>query len=184
QAAAAQAELGRRLKEGNAVAIPEAQYLEWYAQLPTALREQTEARWGPPPGRLMVRVDEAGARSIVIPLLRFGKVALAPHPVWGYLQDADALSSTGALPPHHQYIAFYLWMARGWHADAYVPFFTQLSLMPGKQQGPARDDWIGTLIGGLPHVQPTPLQANGGIGNKRRAHAVTLGFMPPLMQGG
>lgn len=184
QAANAQAELDRRLKEGNAVAIPEAQYLEWYAQLPTALREQTEARWGPPPGRLMVRVDEAGARSIVIPLLRFGKVALAPHPVWGYLQDADALSSTGALPPHHQYIAFYLWMARGWHADAYVPFFTQLSLMPGKQQGPARDDWIGTLIGGLPHVQPTPLQANGGIGNKRRAHAVTLGFMPPLMQGG
>lgn len=184
QAANAQAELHRRLKEGSAVAISEAQYLEWYGQLPQSLRDQTEVRWGPPPGSLMVHVDETGARSIVIPLLRFGKVALAPHPVWGYLQDAGALSSTGALPPHHQYIAFYLWMARGWQADAYVPFFTQISLMPGKQQGPARNDWIGTLIGGLPHIQPTPLQANGGIGNKRRAQAVTLGFMPPLMQGG
>lgn len=184
QAAQAQAELGRRLKEGSAMAIPEAQYLEWYRQLPAALREQTEARWGPPPGRLMVYADATGARAIVIPLLRFGKVALAPHPVWGYLQDAGALSSTGALPPHHQYIAFYLWMARGWQADAYVPIFTQLSLMPGKQQGPAHDDWIGTLIGHLPHIQPTPLQANGGIGNKRRANAVTLGFMPPLAQGG
>ncbi|MGE4452242.1 cobaltochelatase subunit CobN [Castellaniella sp.] len=184
QARDAQAELDRRLKEGSAVAIPEARYLAWYAQLPRALREQTEARWGPPPGRLMVHVDDTGARSIVIPLLRFGKVALAPHPVWGYLQDAGALSSTDALPPHHQYIAFYLWMARGWHADAYVPIFTQLSLMPGKRQGPAHDDWIGTLIGSLPHIQPTPLQANGGIGNKRRANAVTLGFMPPLARSG
>lgn len=182
QAAQARAELGRRLKEGSAVAVPESQYLRWYAQLPQPLREQTEARWGPPPGKLMVHVDEAGERSIVIPLLRFGKVVLAPHPVWGYLQDAGALSSTGALPPHHQYIAFYLWMARGWQADAYLPIFTQLSLMPGKQQGPARDDWIGTLIGNLPHIQPTPLQANGGIGNKRRAHAVTLGFMPPMVK--
>lgn len=184
QAVQAQAELDRRLKEGGAVAIPEEQYLAWYEQLPSALREQTEARWGPPPGVLMVHADEDGSRSIVIPLLRFGKVALAPHPVWGYLQDAGALASTGALPPHHQYIAFYLWMARGWQADAYVPIFTQLSLMPGKQQGPARDDWIGALIGGLPHIQPTALQANGGIGNKRRANAVTLGFMPALARGG
>ncbi|NYT80278.1 cobaltochelatase subunit CobN [Alcaligenaceae bacterium] len=184
QALKAQAELDRRLKDGTAVAIPEAQYLEWYAQLPLALREQSEAYWGPPPGRLMVHTDETGARAIVIPLLRFGKVALAPHPVWGYLQDAGALSSTGALPPHHQYIAFYRWMAEGWQADAYLPIFTQISLMPGKQQGPAHDDWIGRLIGNLPHIQPTPLQANGGIGNKRRANAVTLGFMPPLMRGG
>ncbi|MFT3804453.1 MAG: cobaltochelatase subunit CobN [Burkholderiaceae bacterium] len=180
----ARAELARRLAEGSAVAIPEADYLAWYRELPQALRTATEARWGPPPGRLMVHTDDDGGRSIVIPLLRFGKVALAPHPVWGYLQDAGALVSTDALPPHHQYIAFYLWMTRVYRADAYVPIFTQLSLMPGKQQGPARDDWVGALIGDLPHIQPTPLQANGGIGNKRRASAVTIGFMPPLAQAG
>lgn len=184
QAKAEQAELNRRLQAGSAIAIPEAQYLDWYARLPAPLREQTEARWGPPPGRLMVQVDAVGKRVIVIPVLRFGKVVLAPHPVWGYLQDAGALASTGELPPHHQYIAFYLWMAQGEQADAYVPFFTQLSLMPGKQQGPSHDDWIGRLIADLPHIQPTPLQANGGIGNKRRAQAVTLGFMPPLAQAG
>ncbi|WP_088148532.1 cobaltochelatase subunit CobN [Achromobacter denitrificans] len=176
----AQAELARRLAAGDAVAIPEAQYLAWYRELPQALREAVEARWGPPPGRIMVHAGQDGQRSIVIPALRFGKVVVAPHPVWGYLQDAGALASTDALPPHHQYVAFYLWMTRGHHADAYVPLFTQLSLMPGKQQGPARDDWVGRLIGDLPHIQPTPLQANGGIGNKRRANALTLGFMPPL----
>ena len=176
----AQAELARRLASGDAVAIPEAQYLAWYRQLPQALREATEARWGPPPGRIMVHAGQDGRRSVVIPVLRFGKVVLAPHPVWGYLQDAGALASTDALPPHHQYIAFYLWMTHGYHADAYVPLFTQLSLMPGKQQGPARDDWVGRLIGDLPHIQPTPLQANGGIGNKRRTNALTIGFMPSL----
>jgi len=184
QAARAQSELARRLAEGSAVAIPESEYLAWYRELPQALRAAAEARWGPPPGRIMVHTGADGRRSIVIPLLRFGKVALAPHPVWGYLQDAGALASTDALPPHHQYIAFYLWMARAYHADAYLPLFTQLSLMPGKQQGPARDDWVGTLIGSLPHIQPTPLQANGGIGNKRRANAATIGFMPPLAQAG
>lgn len=180
----AAAELARRARQGGLVLIPESRYLAWYRTLPADLRAQTEARWGPPPGRIMVHTDAQGRRQLAIPVLRFGKVVLAPHPVWGYLQDDGALASKEALPPHHQYIAFYLWMARDLHADAYLPFFTQLSLMPGKQQGPARDDWVGTLIGDLPHIQPTPLQANGGVGNKRRAMAVTTGFMPPLVQGG
>lgn len=177
---AAQDEMARRVSDGNAVLLPEADYLRAYARLPQALRAQTEAQWGPPPGRLMVHTASDGKRAIVLPILRFGKVALMPHPVWGYLQDAGALRSTGALAPHHQYIAFYLWMQQSWQADAYLPIFTQLSLMPGKLQGPGRDDWVGALIGNVPHIQPTPLQANGGVGNKRRTQAVTIGFMPPI----
>ncbi|AVJ28177.1 cobaltochelatase subunit CobN [Achromobacter spanius] len=180
QTQAAQTEMARRVRDGNAVLLPEADYLRAYARLPQALHTQTEAQWGPPPGRLMVHTDAFGTRAIVLPILRFGKVALMPHPVWGYQQDARALRSTGALAPHHQYIAFYLWMQQAWHADAYLPIFTQLSLMPGKQQGPSRDDWVGALIGNVPHIQPTPLQANGGVGNKRRTQAVTIGFMPPI----
>lgn len=183
QSPRAQAELERRIAAGSAVTVPLPQYLAWYHDLPETLRRATEARWGPPPGRLMVHQNPAGEPEIVIPVLRFGKVVLAPHPVWGYLQDAGALASTGALPPHHQYIAFYLWMAHGEHADAYVPLFTQLSLMPGKQQGPWRDDAVGRLMGTLPHIQPTPLQSNGGVGNKRRASATTTGFMPAMAQG-
>ncbi|MFJ1299093.1 cobaltochelatase subunit CobN [Pseudomonadota bacterium AL_CKDN230030165-1A_HGKHYDSX7] len=183
QARRARDELSRRIAAGGAVTIPRSRYLGWYHALPEALRRATETRWGPPPGRLMVHETAAGEPEIVIPVLRFGKVVLAPHPVWGYLQDTGALASTGALPPHHQYIAFYLWMAHGEQADAYVPLFTQLSLMPGKQQGPWRDDWIGRLMGTLPHIQPTPLQSNGGVGNKRRANAVTTGFMPAMAQG-
>lgn len=40
------------------------------------------------------------------------------------------------------------------------------------------------LIGALPHIQPSPLQANGGVGNKRRTHAITIGFMPEFVRAG
>lgn len=56
--------------------------------------------------------------------------------------------------------------------------------MPGKQAGPAADDAVAWLIGHLPHIQPLPLQANGGVGNKRRTHATTIGFMPEIVRAG
>ena len=172
------AALRRRIAQG-AVTIPLATYLDWYRTLPERVRRETEARWGPPPGRIMT-VDG----QIVVPALRFGKVVLAAHPIWGLQADAGALAAKGALLPHHQYLAFYLWMQHTEHADAYLPMFTQLSLMPGKQEGPAADDAVGVLIGALPHVQPLPLQANGGVGNKRRTQAITVGFMPEFVRAG
>jgi len=172
------AALRARIAQG-AITVPLATYLDWYAMLPTDVRQATEARWGPPPGRIMT-VDG----QIVIPALRFGKVTLVAHPIWGVQADAGALAAKGALPPHHQYLAFYLWMQKGEHADAYLPMFTQLSLMPGKQEGPAAGDAVGVLIGALPHIQPLPLQANGGVGNKRRTQAVTIGFMPEIVRAG
>jgi cobaltochelatase CobN len=139
----------------------------------------TEARWGPPPGRIMT-IDG----QIVVPALRFGKIVLVAHPIWGLQADAGALAGKGALPPHHQYLAFHLWMQHREQVHAYLPMFTQLSLMPGKQEGPAADDAVGVLIGALPHIQPLPLQANGGVGNKRRTQAVTIGFMPAFVRAG
>ncbi|BBE34771.1 cobaltochelatase subunit CobN [Sphingosinicella microcystinivorans] len=170
--------LRRRIAQG-AITIPQATYLGWYATLPEPLRREIERVWGPPPGRLMT-VDG----QIVIPALRFGKILLAAHPLWGPQTGGKALEETGALPPHHQYLAFYLWMQKAGRTDAYLPLFTQLSLMPGKQEGPAADDAVGLLIGDLPHIQPLPLQANGGVGNKRRALAVTIGFMPEFARAG
>lgn len=175
-------ELQKRVHDGSAVLMPLVDYLHWYDQLPAPARAMTEARWGPPPGKLMTSTGADGKPVIVIPLLRFGNIALAPHPSWGYQQDKGALSSLDALPPHHQYIAFYVWMQQVWKADAYLPMFTQLSLMPGKQEGPSSTDWVGLLIGNVPHIQPVPLQANGGIGDRRRTQALTIGFMPEFAQ--
>jgi len=170
--------LRKRIAQG-AITVPLATYREWYAGLPRAMRAQVEAMWGPPPGEILT-VDG----KIIIPALRFGKVVLAAHPMWGPQTGGKALEAKGPLPPHHQYLAFYLWMQHQEKADAFLPIFTQLSLMPGKQEGPAADDAVGMLIGALPHIQPLPLQANGGVGNKRRTHAVTIGFMPEFIRAG
>jgi cobaltochelatase CobN len=175
-------ELRKRIRGGSVALIPLSDYRRWYDALPAEARAMTEARWGPPPGKLMTSLAADGQPVIVIPLLRFGNIALVPHPSWGYQQDKGALASLDALPPHHQYIAFYLWMQHVWKADAYLPMFTQLSLMPGKQEGPSSTDWVGLLIGNLPHIQPVALQANGGIGDRRRTQALTIGFMPELAQ--
>ena len=180
---ATQAELDARVREGSVVLVPEDQYRRWWDTLPQAARLAQVAQWGPPPGDLMVHVDDQGRKFLAIPLIRFGKIALAPHPIWG-MQDKRGLAAVGALTPHHQYAAFYFWARDIWKADAILPMFTQISLMPGKQEGPAASDWIGLLIGDLPHIQPTPLQANGGVSNKRRANAVTIGFMPELVRAG
>lgn len=178
-----QAEIDARVREGSVALVSEAVYRHWWDGLPASARQSQQAQWGPPPGDLMVHTAADGTRSLVIPLITFGKVALAPHPIWG-MQEDRGLASKGALTPHHQYAAFYLWARQVWKADAYLPLFTQLSLMPGKQEGPSSTDWIGLLIGDLPHIQPTPLQANGGVANKRRASAVLIGFMPELVRAG
>ncbi|MGN8000190.1 cobaltochelatase subunit CobN [Sphingomonas sp. 22176] len=170
------ATLRQRVADG-AITVPLPAYLSWYASLPAPLRADVERVWGPPPGAVMA-VDG----KLVIPALRFGKIVLAAHPLWGPQTGAKALVQIGALPPHHQYLAFYFWMQAIERADAFMPMFTQLSLMPGKQEGPAADDAVGLLIGDVPHIQPQPLQANGGIGNKRRTEAVTIGFMPEFVR--
>ena len=170
--------LRERIAQG-AITIPLARYRGWYAALPETLRRDVERIWGPPPGDVMA-IDG----QLVIPALHFGKVTLAAHPLWGPQTGGKALTEIGALPPHHQYLAFYLWMQNEGRTDAYVPLFTQLSLMPGKQEGAAADDAVGLLIGALPHIQPLPLQANGGVGNKRRTQAVTIGFMPEFARAG
>lgn len=173
------AEFARREEAGTIALIPEDQYRVWFATLPASLRASIVAVWGPPPGDVMVRRNASDeGTSFVVPVLRYGNVTLAPHPIWGYQKNPEALRRADALPPHHQYLAFYWWMQQQAQADAFVPMFSQISLMPGKQEGPARDDAIGILLGNLPHIALTPLQANGGIKNKRRALATLIGFMP------
>jgi cobaltochelatase CobN len=169
-------ELARRVQRNEVRLIPEETYRQWFDTLPANRRAEIVEMWGPPPGKVMVHRAEDGRRFLVVPSLEFGNVLVAPHPDWGYLQDQKALMSTGALPPHHQYVAFFLWLQREWHADAWVSLFTNISLQPGKSEGPAADDHIALLLGSLPHIHPERLGANGGVANKRKAMAQTVGW--------
>lgn len=164
-------ELAKRAGDADSTRMPLSDYLNDYRHLPATLRGDIEAVWGAPPGDIMV-TGEGNDRSLVFPGLRFGHILIAPHPAWGYLQNERALKGSAATPPHHQYLAFFLWLQHGFKADAWVSLFTNIVLQPGKSEGPLADDAIGVLLGALPHIHAERLGA-GGIANKRKALALT-----------
>ena len=171
----APADLAREVKAGHAILIPEREYRTWFDRLPESLRASVIEQWGPPPGNVMVHVVR-GQKYLVIPALAFGNILLAPHPDWGYLQSRKALMSTGALAPHHQYLAFFLWLQNQWKADAWVSLFTNIVLQSGKSEGPYVEDAEGVLLGNIPHIHPERLGAAGGISDKRKSLALTDGW--------
>jgi len=177
-------ELKKRMSNGDVIAIPENQYLSWFHSYPTEQQQEVEKAWGPAPGKLMTVSDSAGQRSIIIPVVKYGNIILAPHPNWGLQDNTKLIYGKDAIPPSHAYIAFYEWMKRMYQPHAYLSLFTQLSLMPGKQEGPSQKDWNGQLIGNLPHISVVPLIANAGVGNKRRASALTIGYLTEVTQAG
>ena len=139
--------------------------------LPAQRQREIVDVWGPPPGKVMVYTDARGRRSIAIPRMQLGNVLLAPHPAWGYQLDDRVLMSDGMVPPHHEYLAFFLWLQREWRADAWVSLFTNIVLQPGKGEGPLASDHIAPLLGTLPHIHPERLGAGGGVSNVRKGLA-------------
>ena len=68
----------------------------------------------------MVWRGERGKKYLVLPAARYGNVLSTPQPSRGWEQDENKLYHDVLLPPHHQYIAFYLWLKYGFKADAVV----------------------------------------------------------------
>lgn len=176
--------LRQRGQSGEVIRISSEAYGKWLAAYPTALQQQLQKQWGEAPGELMTTVDSSGRRDLRIPILRFGNVVLAPHPNWGLQDRPEAIYQQDELAPHHAYIAFYEWMKHHYQADAFLSLFTQLSLMPGKAEGPSIRDWNGALIGHLPHITVSPLIAGSASKNKRRASALTIGYLTEVTTAG
>ncbi|MFQ5747840.1 MAG: cobaltochelatase subunit CobN, partial [Planctomycetota bacterium] len=174
-------ELARFVAEGDPVLLPLEDYLRWYREeIPESARRRIEAVFGPPPGRFMVW--RQGERSwFVLPVLRFGNLLLAPQPDRGDIQDA-ALIHDRRTPPPHDYLAFYLWLRHGFHADAVVHFGTHGSeiYLPGKDVGLAAGDFPPLCLGDLPNLNPWILDNLGeAIIAKRRANALLVDHLPP-----
>ena len=177
-------ELKKRMSNGEVIIIPEAEYHKWLNSYPAAQQNEVLQQWGKAPGKLMVNTSADHQKSIVIPIIKYGNIILAPHPNWGLQDNPKLIYGKDAIPPNHEYIAFYEWMKRVYQPHAFFSLFTQLSLMPGKLEGPSQKDFNGELIGNLPHISMVPLIANGGVANKRRASATTIGYMTEITQAG
>jgi cobaltochelatase CobN len=102
-------ELERLASSGTATLLPVETYLGWFGELEAERQAEVIERWGEPPGEIMVWTNETTKEQyFVIPKLSFGNVILTPQPTRGWLQNDAVLYHNKDIPPHHQYIAFYL----------------------------------------------------------------------------
>lgn len=176
-------EIDKLVAKGNATLVPMDLYLEWYAKLSSPLRGEIEEQWGKPENSsIMIWTDESDKKYFVIPSVKYGNLLLTPQPVRGWSQDLDVMHHDVSVPPHHQYIAFYLYLQHGFNADAVVHLGTHSTLewLPGKETGLSRHDASEALIGDLVNVYPYIVDDVGeGLQAKRRSGAIIIDHMTP-----
>jgi cobaltochelatase CobN len=188
-------ELERLVESGTATLIPVETYLGWFGKLDDERQKEVNERWGEPPGEIMTWENETtGEEYFVIPKLSFGNVILTPQPTRGWLQNNTVLYHNKDIPPHHQYIAFYLWLKQeqesgGFGADAIMHFGkhgTQ-EWLPGKESGlSSRDCWPAILIQDLPVIYPYIVDniAEGTQAKRRGSAAMITHMTPPIVAAG
>ncbi|AEB10057.1 cobaltochelatase subunit CobN [Desulfobacca acetoxidans] len=187
--------LGRRGKEmadptsppvghGNEpVLIPLDTYKKWFEKLPEGLRSSVVKSWGPvEQSTIMIWSDAAGRKYLVIPAVRYGNILFAPQPSRGWEQDVKKLYHDLTIPPHHQYVAFFLWLKNGFQADAVAHIGTHGTheWLPGKEVGFTGADAPEALIQDLPNIYPYIVDNVGeGLQAKRRGMGVIIDHMTP-----
>ncbi|BAC91269.1 cobaltochelatase subunit CobN [Gloeobacter violaceus] len=163
----------------HALRVPLATYLRWYEKLPASLRRDSEQVFGPPPGDLMVE-----GTDLLMAGIAFGNVLVAVQPSRGIHEDPAKLHHDESLPAHHQYIAFYRYLAEadGWGADAVVHVGTHgtFEFLPGKQVALGADSVPDALMGDLPHVYLYHVvNVSEGTIARRRSYAQLVSHASP-----
>ena len=155
--------------------VSQAQYQEWTEDFTPA--GEVDRAWGQFPGPVM-----SWEGRVALPGLICGKVFIGLQPSRGGFEDPARSYHDKSLPPHHQYLAFYNWLERGFRADALVHLGTHgtLEFLPGKETALGGDCFPDWLIGGLPHLyvyySGNPAEA---MIAKRRTLGTLVGHMPP-----
>ncbi|MEZ5335466.1 MAG: cobaltochelatase subunit CobN [Methanolobus sp.] len=140
-------------------------------------------------GEIMVYTDGSGDKFIVIPKISVSdNVILAPQPTRGWLQDNEVLYHDTELAPHHQYIAFYLWLQHEFDADVMVNMGRHgtVEWLPGKDFGLLSEEWPSIMVGDIPVIYPYVMDGMGeGLQAKRRGNAVIIDHLiPPVVSAG
>ncbi len=179
----APAELEALAYSGRAQLLAVSEYRQWFDRLPAGLRAAVVAKWGEPEqSKVMVWRDEIQEPYFVFPAQRWGNVLLAAQPTRGWDQDVEAVYHDVTLPPHHQYLAFYLWLQKHFQADAMVHVGTHATheWMPGKEVGFGPADTGEALLGAVPQFYPYIVDDIGeGLQAKRRGMAAIVTHLPP-----
>ncbi|BBO87893.1 cobaltochelatase subunit CobN [Desulfosarcina ovata] len=177
-------ELDRLIAEKSVIKLPVFQYRKWFDELPQEFKDKVIAQWGQPEASDIMIKDG----NIIIPRIDLGNLIVMPQPSRGFGEDAQKLYHDPKIYPHHQYIAFYLWLKKGFQADAIISLGKHGTheWLPGKQTGLALTDPPDVLIQDIPNIYPYIVDNVGeGIQAKRRGRGVIIDHLvPPLKKGG
>ena len=180
----ARGELDRLLEGGGAARVPMTKYGKWFAQLAPNLRRKIDDDWGKPED---AEVMAAGG-AFIVPVLRWGNIALMPQPARGWGEDLDQLYHAEDLAPHHQYVAAYSWLRHEFAADAVVHVGTHgtLEWLDGKAAGLSADDAPDALIADLPdlYIYNVDVVGEGLVARRRGSAALVDHMTPPFRKGG
>ncbi len=172
------------MNEGHPLWLSRRQYEQWAAEvLTTEKYQEVVSHYGPFPGELLARGD-----SLAVACLRYGNVLLFPQPRPALGDDDFRVEHGVSVPPPHSYLAPYLYMQRGFQADALIHFGTHgnLEFTPGRDAAMRRDDWSQQLIGPTPHFYfYTTANIGEAIIAKRRSAAALITYLtPPYAESG
>ncbi|MBL8532950.1 MAG: cobaltochelatase subunit CobN, partial [Betaproteobacteria bacterium] len=171
---------------GTVQLLPVSTYREWLDRdIDAGLRDWMIAKWGQPEdSKIMVWRDAAGKPYFVFPAQRFGNTLFAPQPTRGWEQDVSKLYHDVQLPPHHQYLAFYLWLQKhyGAHAMVHVGTHATHEWHAGKEVGFTAADASENFVGAVPQLYAFIVDDIGeSLQAKRRGMATIISHMtPPL----
>ena len=177
------------LKNGNPELITADTLQSWmHTELPAELVAATEKKYGPLPGDYLAGIDSAGQPYVAVPRIRFGNITLLPQLSSGSGDEAPGLSGSGKYPPPYPYIASYLWIRKGFKADALIHFGTygNFEFLPYKQPPLSKLDWPDALLGPLPHLYIYCMESVGdALIAKRRSYATIISHLtPPFKKAG
>ena len=161
--------------------LPLAAYEKTYATLPQTLRDEVEARWGPPQDDPFFLSDR---QALAVPACRFGRVVVGIQPARGYNIDPTSSYHDPDLVPPHGYFAFYIWLREvvAAHAIAHIGKHGNLEWLPGKALALSEACYPEAVLGPIPHIYPFIVNDPGeGTQAKRRAQAIIIDHLtPPL----
>ena len=172
------------LAKGHPLWLSRQQYEQWAKEVvPAEKYQEVVSRYGEAPGSLLARGD-----SIAIACVRYGNVLLFPQPRPALGDDDFKLVHGVEVAPPHSYLAPYLYMQKGFQADALIHFGTHgnLEFTPGRDAGMRPQDWSQQLVGPTPHFYYyTTSNIGEAIIAKRRSNAVLLTYLtPPYAESG
>lgn len=173
------------VRGGHATLYPVIEYQKLFAKLPESLRRDVNNYWGEPEqAKAMLWRDAKGKAYFVFPTVKFGNVLLSPQPDRIGSVDSSKLYHDVHMPPHHQYLAYYLWLQHGYktHAMVHVGTHGTHEWHGGREVGNLSDDPGEVFAGAVPQLYPYIVDNIGeGIQAKRRGMAALISYLtPPL----